>query len=172
MYFSTLNEGGLVLEKSVAGIVCFHTRWEVPRMSLSFVQWALILTQLILQVAVIILMVRRRFQAKFPVFFNLVIFGVVTLILQIAMVLSSKWYSANSYWYFYWTIQGLGMLLTFAVIREVFVQVLKPYSALVDLGKLLFRWAVLFLALASLLIALTASGSPAKRICNMVDMLE
>ncbi len=141
-------------------------------MSLSFAQWALMFTLVILQVAIIILMVRRKFQAKFPIFLNFVIFGAVTLVLEILMLWFPKWYPANAYSYVYWTIQALGVLLTFAVIREVFVQVLKPYSALVDLGKLLFRWAVLFLALASVLIALTASGTAAKRICYVIDVLE
>ena len=57
------------------------------------------------------------------------------------------------------------MILSLAVIYEVFMLVLKPYSALLDFGKALFRWAALFLALASIVTALATAGSQASRIC-------
>ena len=43
------------------------------------------------------------------------------------------------------------MVLEFGVLYELLVNALKPYSALIDLGKMLFRWAAVFLVLARFL---------------------
>ena len=57
---------------------------------------------------------------------------------------------ARQYFYIYWALTGVTMVLEFAVMYELLVNALKPYSALIDFGKMLFRWAAIFLILAAL----------------------
>jgi len=51
------------------------------------------------------------------------------------------------------------MLLEFGIMYEVFRSVLKPYTGLIDLGKMMFRWAAVFLLLVAGLSALATAGS-------------
>jgi hypothetical protein len=64
------------------------------------------------------------------------------------------------------------MLLSFGVLYEVFVNLLKPYSALIDLGKMLFCWAAVFLLLAAFLTALVTSGPKVSRFMMAEELLD
>ena len=141
-------------------------------MHMSALQWAFMFATAALQVAILVLMARRKFRSSFPFFFNFIIFSLITLGLGIVALLVPARYSQSAYAYVYWATMALGTLLTFAVVYEVFVNILKPYSALVDLGKLLFRWAFLFLALASFLTALATSGSQVTKLCATIQVLD
>jgi hypothetical protein len=56
------------------------------------------------------------------------------------------------------------MSLEFAVMYEIIVNALKPYSALVDLGRMLFIWAAVFLLIAAGTTAFATSGPDAGRL--------
>jgi hypothetical protein len=64
------------------------------------------------------------------------------------------------------------MLLEFGVLYELLVNALKPYSALIDLGKMLFRWAAVFLIMAALLTAFATTGSGSNRLVAAAQLLE
>ena len=64
------------------------------------------------------------------------------------------------------------MVLEFAVLYELLVNALKPYSALIDLGKMLFRWAAVFLVLAALLTALATTGSGSNKMVAACELLQ
>jgi hypothetical protein len=60
----------------------------------------------------------------------------------------------------------------FALLYEIFVNSLKPYSALIDLGKMLFAWASVFLFIAATLTAFASTGSGADKITAAMTVVE
>jgi hypothetical protein len=114
-------------------------------------------------------MSKSRSNYKFPFFRGFVGFSLVAWLLQ---AVTYSHLSAAGYFYQYWGTTAVLAILSFMVVYEVFVYVLRPYSALVDLGKLLFKWAVGFLALASLLTALATTGNHMEKICATVKVLD
>lgn len=137
-------------------------------MRLSATQWMPILSTLALQMAILTVMIRRDFRAKFPFFFSFIIFNLISVSSRSAAM---AYLSQAECIYLRWTFFGLGTLLSFAVMYEVFVHILKPYSALVDLGKLLFRWAVVFLGVASVLTAVMTTNSESDKILAAIQVL-
>jgi hypothetical protein len=55
---------------------------------------------------------------------------------------------------------------------EIFVATLKPYSALIDLGKMLFRWAGVFLLIAAALTAFATASPAVSRLPVAIALLE
>ncbi len=82
------------------------------------------------------------------------------------------YYASGQYFYVYWTASTVVMVVGFAVLYEVFVNILKPFSAVIDLAKMLFGWAALFLLLAAFLTALVTSGPGARKIVVAVDLCD
>ena len=64
------------------------------------------------------------------------------------------------------------MVLEFGVLYELLVNALKPYSALIDLGKMLFRWAAVFLILAAFLTAFATTGSGNNKLVAASELLQ
>src|SRR2546423_2933675 len=136
-------------------------------MHMSTLEWFLIGVVAIGQLAVLATMVTLKYRIQFPFFFNFILFNLL-------------WAAANplfvylkpiQYFYVYWIASALSTFLAFGVLYEVFIYILKPYSALVDLGRLLFRWAILFLAMASVFTAIATTGSQSTRICGAIQHL-
>lgn len=73
-------------------------------------------------------------------------------------------YSGRPYLSFFWVLSVVHMALEFGVMYEIFRNALRPYSALVDLGKMLFSWASGFLLLTATLTAVATSGSSAAKV--------
>jgi hypothetical protein len=138
-------------------------------MHLTPAEWLLAITPIVVQLLLLTTMVKRNYRATFPILFNYVI---ANLVAQSGMALVAPHLAPMQYFYAFWTITAVIMILGFGALYEVFVYILKPYSALVDLGKLLFRWAMLFLFLASLLTAVVTNGSQAVKICTAIQVLE
>jgi hypothetical protein len=113
-------------------------------------------------------MARRKRRAQFPIFYNYVfLFLFVTIALQVA----ARWF-LHEYSFVYWTATGLTMLLSFGVLYEVFVSILKPFSELIDLGKMMFRWAALFLLITAFITALATTGSKTTKLCTAILLME
>lgn len=134
----------------------------------SFQDWFPAIANLALQVAVLAVMVRKRFRVSFPFFFNFIVFCAVSLALRVALF---SHISDRAYFCLYWTCAAIGTILLFAVLYEVFLHILRPYPALADLGKLLFRWSAVFVALVSIVTALATNGSEASKICATITLL-
>jgi hypothetical protein len=135
---------------------------EAPAMHFSAIQWVLMLAVPVLQVLMLALLIKRKLRSTLPIFFNYVVFGLITVCVPLIFL---PRVSHLQYFVLYWTIEAVGMMVALAVIYEAFLLILKPYSALVDLGKALFWWATVFLALASVVTAIATGGSEANRIC-------
>lgn len=107
--------------------------------------WSRILP-LALQSFILIMMIKRKLRPEFPLFFQYTLINCFALCA--AIVLSAS--PARQTWFPYadWAVSLVSMLFAFGVLYEVFVNTLKPYSALMDLGRMLFRWtaAVVFVA--------------------------
>jgi hypothetical protein len=137
-------------------------------MQMSLVQLAVALVSVLMQSAVMVLMVRRKLRAAYPFFYTFLALNTISV--AIGMVVFS--YAPTQYAAVYWTGSTVVMLLGFGVLYEVFVNLLKPYSALIDLGKMLFLWAAVFLLLAGFLTALVTSGPKSNRLimaCELID---
>ncbi|MGC2694541.1 MAG: hypothetical protein WA738_02005, partial [Candidatus Angelobacter sp.] len=80
--------------------------------------------------------------------------------------------SCRQYFYLYWVLSFLYMALEFGIMYEIFANALKPYSALIDLGKMLFRWAGVFLLFAAVLTALATSGPQNGKLAAGIALLE
>jgi hypothetical protein len=139
-------------------------------MHMSPIQWLMLLSAPVLQALLLGTLIKRKVRSSVPVFFNYVVFGIVVVTLQIAMF---PRISPAQYFYLYWTIEALGAILAFAVIYEVFVNILKPYTALIDFSKMLFWWAAGFLLLASVLTVLASSATDTTtKICAAVALFQ
>ncbi len=124
---------------------------------------------LLLQFALMRAMVTRNLKSRFPLFFNFVALETCSMFV---ILFVGPHLSAKTYFYTYWTFNALVMLLTFGVLFEVFINILKPFSGLIDLGKLLFGWAAAFLLIASVLTAAATTGHQSAKICAAILLLE
>ena len=111
----------------------------------------------------------RKLKSEFPVFFFYTCFGVAMVVVGLAGYIYS---TGTQYFYIYWTLSFIYIGLEFLVMYEILVNALKPYSALIDLGKMLFRWAAIFLLLAGGLTALATSGSHPSKLVAAVSIVE
>jgi hypothetical protein len=130
-------------------------------MNFSTLQWAgivICIATSLVQIAIFAVLARRKLRLDFPTFFSYVGFSAITNLFLIAVVLRGGPRS-NQYFYSYWVLNVVVMLLEFGVMSEILTNALKPYTGLIDLGRMLFRWAALFLLLVAVLTAFATSGS-------------
>jgi hypothetical protein len=111
-------------------------------MHLHWTEYALWFASPAVQAVVAYFMVKKRYNAEYPAFFTYTVYQAIS-----ALVLMGVWRFAgySVYYYSYWTINALGVLISFIVMHEVFVDAFRPYEALRDLGAMLFRWSGLIL---------------------------
>src|SRR5512146_1738251 len=96
-------------------------------------QWAVPTSIFCLEVALLVFLVKRKLRSSVPVFFNYIIFNLIeTVILEAA-----QRGPAHQYFYVYWSLIAVGLIFNFLVLYEVFVNALKPYSAVIDLAKMM-----------------------------------
>lgn len=110
------------------------------------------------QVVLLNILQSKRLRASFPIFFAYTAaYAATSTVLIVAdMALGT---ASPIYFYLYWGLNSVLMLLEFGVMYELFVNAVKPYSGLIDLAKLLFGWAALFLLLAAGLTAFSTAGT-------------
>ncbi|HET7872165.1 MAG TPA: hypothetical protein VFL42_06605, partial [Terriglobales bacterium] len=113
-------------------------------MHLSTLQWisvAISLVSATCQFFLLGVMTRRKvLRRDFPLFFAYNAYA-ATAAIVLTIVYVGIGQSSNSYFYFYWILNSILMLFEFGILYEVFVHVVKPYSGLIDLAKMLFLWA-------------------------------
>ena len=86
-------------------------------------------------------MFRNRLYREFPYFFNYVAFQIVSFAVEFPL---RNW---SNFFYVYWTTTALSIVVTFAVLLEIFKDAFRPYEALRDLSVILFRWCALVVLL-------------------------
>lgn len=133
--------------------------------------WAVLILGVIIAVArvALVLLINGKRRNELTLFSSYMIFGsLVILVGLLAFLCSNCW----QYFYIYWVLNFLYVGLEFGVMYEIFVNALKPYSALIDLGKMLFIWASAFLVIVALITAITTSGANQTRLIASVAVLE
>ncbi|HET8888067.1 MAG TPA: hypothetical protein VFQ41_04120 [Candidatus Angelobacter sp.] len=140
-------------------------------MHISQIQWILIAITVVAAVVqgfTLRILKQKKLRSEFPVFFRYSLFTVVGY----AVVLIPFVAYCPQYFYVYWALTSVTMVLEFGVLYELLVNALKPYSALIDLGKMLFRWAAVFLVLAALLTAFATTGTSNHKIAAASELLQ
>jgi hypothetical protein len=123
-----------------------------------------------LEAIAVAVMMRRRLVQEFPVFFSYLAFHVVYAFLGFFVRIH---YGGDNHVniVFYWTGQAIGTGLRFAVIYEIFVRVLRPYSALQQGGAILLKWTTLLLLFVAVMAALShGNGDPSWAIKGAVSL--
>jgi len=137
-------------------------------MLLTIPQLVLAIGSFVVMCAVMIVMARRNLRSAYPMFFGYIVVNALALVI----LLPAYRFAYSRYFYVYWTLSTILMLVGFTVQYEVFVDILKPFSAVVDLGKMLFFWAAGFLFLAGILTALVTGGSNSSKIAVAVNLID
>jgi hypothetical protein len=107
-------------------------------MQLHVLDYVLWLTSPCLQVGVVIVMRRRGLHRDFPFFFK---YNILQVISEATLVTLER-LSYSVYFYSYWVIAVLCVLISFALINELFKAAFRPFAALYKVGEIIFRWAV------------------------------
>ncbi|HEY3768068.1 MAG TPA: hypothetical protein VGN44_05280 [Candidatus Angelobacter sp.] len=137
------------------------------------VQWVLIAISLVTGVVlagIVRTLKTSKLGLEFPIFYRYIGFYIAILVFE--SVCSVTLCQNYAYFYIFWALTGVTMILEFAVMYELLVNALKPYSALIDLGKMLFRWAAVFLILAALLTAFATAESGGNRLVAAINLLQ
>lgn len=140
-------------------------------MHISQTQWIFIALAVIagaVQGFTLRIMNQRKSRSEFPVFFRYSAICIATYALSLVPYI----FFCHQFFYVYWVFTGITMVFEFWVLYELLVNALKPYSALIDLGKMLFRWAAVFLVLAALLTAFATAGSGNNKIVAAMELLQ
>jgi len=113
----------------------------------------------VLQVAVAVTMFRQKLHRTFPVFFAYIGFQVFSFGFLFPL---NTWGDYETYYrtyfYLYWACSAINLVLGFMIIREVFLDVFRPYYTLKDLGSVMFKWAALVMLLVAFVVAASNSG--------------
>jgi hypothetical protein len=137
-------------------------------MHMSLIQWLLPISIAILEGIILVLLIRRKLRRDFPMFFSYLAFNIFAFLFLAVAVRGSE----TVYFYSFWFMAAIAMFLGFAVLYEVFVSTLKPFAALIDLARMLFGWATLFLLITAALTAVATNGDQSSKICAAVILME
>ena len=113
-----------------------------------------------LEATLLTVMVRKRLRVIFPRFFAYIVFQ---LLKSIVLFIVYQ-HSARSYFDAYWTGNALSVLLSVAVLDEIWRCLFREYAGIQGLGSILFRWACALMLLVAIVAALTFQQSGSDRI--------
>jgi hypothetical protein len=110
----------------------------------------------VLMAVIAIAMYRRQLHREFPYFFNYALFQIVSFAIEFPTRNWVNWY------YVSWTLTALSVVVSFAVLMEIFKDAFRPYEALRDLSVILIRWCILVVLLVTGMWAITSwqGGDP------------
>lgn len=128
----------------------------------------------LLLVVLATVLTKRKLRRDFPAFFTYVLLGAIVIVIAMAGYIQwcRPYFHNPNYFYMFSALSALMTVIEFAVMYEVFVNTLKPYSALIDLARVLFRWAGLFLLITASLTALASTDPNNNRVVVVVSLLE
>lgn len=114
----------------------------------------------VMQLVIIVAMKRRKLDREYPAFWTYTVFQVLSTVLMYVVFRVAP----HQYEYLYWTKNVLGISLAFLVLREIFFDAFKPFEALSQFGHILFRWALLLLAIVATVTLLSSSAQGTDRL--------
>jgi hypothetical protein len=80
--------------------------------------------------------------------------------------------SPRVHFYTFWISTAGGVMLGFAVLREIFQHIFRPYDSLRKLGDVLFRWAAVVLVLIAIVMAVSAHTPDTSLTCSFLMTLD
>jgi len=119
------------------------------------IQLALWIAHPVLELVLAGIMFWRRLHRTFPIFFAYIVFQVLNFLVLFPIYRSG---SNTAYFYAYWICAAISLAIGFKVIHEIFLDVVRPYPNLKDLGNLLFKWAAVVMFLVAMVV--TAASQP------------
>jgi len=131
------------------------------------VQWFLPIVCTLLEAAIVIALMRSKLRARFP----MLLAYLAACVAGFIVVIGASRMSGAIFFYAYWSFTTILVILGFVVLHEVFFNGLKDYPAVIDLGKLLFRGAGVFLLLTAVLTAFSTKGPETTKICAAITHL-
>jgi multidrug transporter EmrE-like cation transporter len=137
-------------------------------MHMSLVQWLAPISIAALEGVILVVLTKRNLRRDLRFFCAYLAFNICGFLFLAFAVQGSP----IRYFYSFWSVTAIGMLLCFAVLYEAFVSTLKPFSAVIDLAKMLFGWAALFLLISAGLTAAATSGAHTSKICAAVLLMD
>lgn len=134
-------------------------------MHLHLIDYAIWFAAPIMQVCVLVVLLRRGLHKDYPWFFSYTILSVI----GDPVLAGVQAYSETAYYYGYYVNLALCILLSFAVLQEVFKDAFRPYEALRDLSVILFRWSALVVLLVGVMWAVNTAQTANKDV--MMDVI-
>ena len=136
-------------------------------MRLHFIDYVLWCTSPAIMTLIAAAMYKRRLYKDYPYFFNYVLFQILSFLVQFTLRNWVNWF------YVYWTLTALSIVVSFAVLLEIFKDAFRPYEALRDLSVILFRWCALVVLLVAGMWAVTSwHGDQIDNITNAIYLVD
>jgi len=144
---------------------------------LSLIQWTsvgLALLSTLIAAAIVGILIRSKRSSEFRLFlgYSVTYIAIVVIGLVAFFLTSCQITGCEQYMYVLQVLSFVFMALEFAVMYEIFVNAMRSYSALVDLGKMLFTWATAFLFIAAAITAFATSGPQSSRLVAAYAVVE
>jgi hypothetical protein len=137
-------------------------------MSLSLWQYVTWLAVPVFMAVTATVLVRRKLNHTFPMFFTYAVFQVLS---NTALFAASKT-TYQTYFFAYWVSTCLSIIVGFLVIHEIFEYAIRPYAGLRDLARMMFHWVAIVLLLVSGIIGFTSPGGSTEHMVLALVNLE
>jgi hypothetical protein len=128
---------------------------------------ALWLVQPLLKIVILVTMFRRKLHVRYPLFFSYLAYGVAVTALLYAVHGSYR-----AYFYAYWSTTAVSSMLILGVIYELFTSMFRQHHALRDFGSMLFRWAVVMVAMMAALLLFSGINPTKNSVINSIMNLD
>ena len=125
------------------------------------------LIQPLLKLVILVTMFRRKLHVRYPLFFSYLAYGVLVTALLYAVHESYR-----SYFYAYWSTTAVSAMLIMGVVYELFTAMFRKHHALRDFGSMLFRWAVVMVAMLAALLLFSGISPTKNSIVNSIMNLD
>ena len=122
---------------------------------------------MLLQSWTAIVMVRRRLHRELPLFLAFILYDTICGVIAWFMR-----HQVPGYFYFYWIFEAVSSALGFAVIYEIFRNVVKRYQTIHRFGFLLYRWAAVLLLVLATITAAVGPGMDSAHIIEGILVLQ
>ena len=134
---------------------------------LSHLNDALWLAQPLMKLVILVTMFRRKLHVRYPLFFSYLAYGVL-----VTALLYGVHGSYRAYFYAYWSTTAVSAMLIMGVVYELFTAMFRQHHALKDFGTMLFRWAVVMVAMLAALLLFNGISPTKNSIVNSIMNLD
>jgi hypothetical protein len=107
----------------------------------------------------------RKLYRTFPFFFAYVVFQIIAFAVTFPFR-DLRFYAIL--FVSYWVTTAVSVVLGFLVIREIFLDVFRPYHTLRDLGSVLFKWAGLVMLMVAGVVGASARSGADDLLVNVI----